>query len=128
MRDRLYKGRPRKYRTSVTKQTNFNDRASGRRGLGRKTVKTSTLESAKGHEFHAVFIVGLCAGNMPSDRIEESEWKREAARLYVGMTAPDQLYLTYNVGGRNSPSVFLSAIQHNCQECLFKNGKLTFEQ
>ena len=92
-------------------------------------MKISTLESAKGHEFHSVFIVGLCQGNMPSYRVEESDWKREAARFYVAMTrARDRLYLTYNIGGRDGASVFLSAIQHNIQECLFKNGKLTFEQ
>ena len=92
-------------------------------------VKISTLESAKGHEFHAVFIVGLCQGNMPSFRAQEEDWKREAARLYVAMTrARDRLYLTYDIGGRYGPSVFLSAIQHNCLECQCKHGQLTFDK
>jgi superfamily I DNA/RNA helicase len=92
-------------------------------------VKISTLESAKGHELHAVFIVGLCQGNMPSYRVEESDWKRGAARLYVAMTrARDRLYLSYNIRGRNGPSVFLSAIQDNCEECVFRHGRLTFER
>jgi len=92
-------------------------------------VKISTLESAKGHEFHAVFIVGLRQGNMPSNRVDESDWKREAARLYVAMTrARDRLYLTYDIWGNNNPSVFLSAIQSNCQECQFKHGRLAFER
>lgn len=92
-------------------------------------VKISNLEQAKGHEFHAVFVVGVCQGTVPGYWVEESEWKREAARLYVGMTrARDRLFLSYDIGGRNGPSVFLSAIQANCQECEFKNGSLTVHQ
>ena len=90
----------------------------------RGTVKISTLESAKGHEFHTVFIIGLRDGIMPSSNEPESEWKREAARLYVGMTrARDRLFLTYNTF-RSSPSTFLASIQSDCQEVEFKNRKL----
>jgi superfamily I DNA/RNA helicase len=88
------------------------------------TVKISTLESAKGHEFHTVFIVGLREGVIPNFNEPESEWKREAARLYVGMTrARDRLFLTYNTY-RSSPSIFLAAVQSDCQEVEFKNRKL----
>lgn len=92
-------------------------------------VKLSTLESAKGHEFHAVFIVGVKDSTIPHYLVEKDDWKREAARLYVAMTrARDQLYLSYDVGGRYGPSPFLSAIQHNCQEYEFKNGRLASVQ
>jgi superfamily I DNA/RNA helicase len=87
-------------------------------------VKMSTLESAKGYEFYAVFIVGVKDGTMPNFLVEKDDWKREASRLYVAMTrARDQLYLSYDVGGRYGPSPFLSAIQGNCQEYEFRNGK-----
>jgi superfamily I DNA/RNA helicase len=88
------------------------------------TVKISTLESAKGHEFHTVFIVGLRHGVMPSQNEPESEWKREAARLYVGMTrARDRLFMSYSIY-RSEPSRFLAAIQRDCQEVEYKNRKL----
>lgn len=88
------------------------------------TVKISTLESAKGHEFHTVFIVGLRDGIIPNANEPESEWKREAARLYVGMTrARDRLFMTYNTY-KSAPSRFLAAIESNCQEVEFKNRKL----
>ena len=95
-------------------------------GAGKNnSVKISTLESAKGHEFHAVFLIGLKQGAMPHYRVPEKEWKREAARLYVGMTrARDRLYLSYDTGGQYGPSAFLSAIQDDCQECEFKSGRL----
>ena len=87
------------------------------------TAKISTLESAKGHEFHAVFIVGLQENIIPRWGLEHSELGREASRLYVGMTrARDRLYLTYNMSRR--PSVFLSAVQANCSEVEFREGRV----
>ncbi len=89
------------------------------------TIKVSTLESAKGHEFYAVFIMGISQGTMPLFRVPENEWKREAARLYVGMTrARDRLFLSYSTMSQGGPSVFLPAIQGDCLECTFKNGQL----
>jgi superfamily I DNA/RNA helicase len=94
-------------------------------GWDNNAVKISTLESAKGHEFHAVFIVGILQGTIPQWRIGESDWKREAARLYVAMTrARDRLFLSYDIKGRATPSVFLSTIQSDCQEYDFRNGRL----
>lgn len=88
-------------------------------------VKISTLESAKGHEFLAVFIVGVCQGVIPHGNLEESEWKREAARLYVAMTrARDRLFLSYTANAFQTPSVFLASIQSDCNEFDWKNGKL----
>jgi superfamily I DNA/RNA helicase len=49
-------------------------------------IKVSTIESTKGHEFGAVFIIGLVEGLLPSAGLAENEIPREAARLYVAMT------------------------------------------
>lgn len=88
-------------------------------------VKISTLESAKGHEFQAVFIVGVCQGTIPHGNLDESEWKREAARLYVAMTrARDRLFLSYTANSFQTPSVFLASIQSDCSEFEWKNGRL----
>lgn len=83
-------------------------------------IKISTLESAKGHEFHAVFIVGVHQGTIPHQRVAEKDWHREAARLYVAMTrARDRLFITYSASKEGRPSVFLAAIQPDCQECTY---------
>ena len=80
-----------------------------------ESVKISTVESAKGHEFHAVFIVGVNSGTVPRRHLDEEGHKREASRLYVAMTrARDILYLTYSAG--RGPSPFLAAISQHCQE------------
>jgi superfamily I DNA/RNA helicase len=90
------------------------------------TIKVSTLESAKGHEFYAVFIMGVSQGAMPIFRVPEDEWQREAARLYVGMTrARDRLFLSYHTMAQDGPSVFLSAISADCSEYAFKNNVLS---
>lgn len=73
-------------------------------------VKVSTIESAKGHEFGDVFIVGLVEGVLPNDGLSESEIPREAARLYVAMTrARETLTLTYSPMGTYTASRFLLA-------------------
>ncbi len=88
-------------------------------------VKISTLESAKGHEFHAVFIVGVCQGVIPHGQLDHSEWKREAARLYVAMTrARDRLFVSYTSNNDQAPSTFLASIEPDCTEFVWKNGKL----
>jgi superfamily I DNA/RNA helicase len=95
-------------------------------GWDNNAVKISTLESAKGHEFHAVFIVGVCQGVIPHGGLDQSEWKREAARLYVAMTrARDHLFLTYTAADRRAPSVFLAAIREDCNEFEWRRGALS---
>lgn len=94
-------------------------------GYDTERVKISTIESAKGHEFVAVFILGLVEDAMPRRNVGSAELPREAARLYVAMTrARDQLYLSYNAQSR-VPSRFLSAIQSDCDEFkLLDDGNL----
>jgi len=86
-------------------------------------VKFSTVESAKGHEFSTVFVVGLNDDVIPSKGIGEDEIRREASRLYVAMTrARDALYLCYVADGRQRPSEFLAAVEPDCVEMEYSNG------
>ncbi|MBY0507496.1 MAG: AAA family ATPase [Bryobacteraceae bacterium] len=88
-------------------------------------VKVSTIESAKGHEFGSVFIVGLVDGVLPNAGIAENEIPREAARLYVAMTrARNTLTLSYSPTGGYVASRFLLSIQPHCDEARVKNGQL----
>ncbi len=88
-------------------------------------VKVSTIESAKGHEFTDVFIVGLVDGVLPNAGLTEDEIPREAARLYVAMTrARESLTLTYSPTGTYTPSRFLLAIQPHCDEARVRDGEL----
>ncbi|QDU01932.1 DNA helicase II [Gimesia chilikensis] len=90
------------------------------------SVKISTAESAKGHEFHTVFIVGVEKGKIPNAYEPEEEWRREAAKMYVAMTrAREELYMTYTIENGRYASEFLASIQEECQECKIDNGKLT---
>ncbi|REJ20992.1 MAG: nuclease [Bacillaceae bacterium] len=57
------------------------------------TVKISTIESSKGLDFQAVFIVNV--DNMPFPLEEDKE--REVSLLYIGMTrAKEYLFLSYS--------------------------------
>jgi superfamily I DNA/RNA helicase len=88
-------------------------------------VKISTIESAKGHEFGAVFIMGLIEGILPNEGVSEEEIPREAARFYVAMTrAREKLTITYSTSGGYRASRFLLAIQEDCDEAIFRDGTL----
>jgi len=57
------------------------------------SIKISTIESAKGLDFHVVFIVNV--DSIPFKLVEDEE--REAALLYIAMTrAVEWLFLTYS--------------------------------
>lgn len=87
-------------------------------------VKVSTIESAKGHEFGAVFIMGLVEGVLPMVDAAPEEISREA-RLYVAMTrARESLTITYSPRGVYSASRFLLAIQADCEEAHFRGGQI----
>jgi len=71
----------------------------------KKTVKISTIDSAKGLDFQAVFIVNV--ENMPF-RLEEVE-EREVSLFYIAMTrALEWLFLTYS--GESKFTSYLSDI------------------
>ncbi|AXH98285.1 nuclease [Sporosarcina sp. PTS2304] len=58
-----------------------------------ETVKISTIESSKGLDFQAVFIVN--ANNIPFTLVDDVE--REASLLYIGMTrAKEYLWISYS--------------------------------
>lgn len=87
-------------------------------------VKISTIESAKGHEFGAVFIMGCVEGVLPHFETPQEEMSREASRLYVGMTrARDVLVLTYSPTPTRAASRFLEVIQPECDEASFEDGQ-----
>src|SRR5208283_918356 len=90
-----------------------------------KNIKISTIESAKGHEFHTVFIAGLVEGVMPPKGTDEAEIPREVARLYVAMTrAQEFLHMTYSHSPAFPASRFLIDFQEHCDERAFVNGRL----
>jgi superfamily I DNA/RNA helicase len=90
-----------------------------------QNIKISTIESAKGHEFHTVFIAGLVEGVMPPKGTDEAEIPREVARLYVAMTrAQDFLHLSYSYTPAFPASRFLIHFQEHCEEKAFFNAQL----
>jgi DNA helicase-2/ATP-dependent DNA helicase PcrA len=72
----------------------------------REFVRLSTVHQAKGQEWEAVFVVGLCDGMFPLARALETEDGAEEERrlFYVAVTrAKNELFMTYplmKAGGR----------------------------
>ena len=88
-------------------------------------VKISTIESAKGHEFASVFIMGLVEGVLPAMDVSTEGLPREAARLYVAMTrARESLTITYSPTTEHQASRFLTAIQQDCDEAHIRAGEI----
>ena len=83
-------------------------------------VLVSTLHSAKGHEFRAVFILGLYEGALPLySAAEDEEVEREAALLYVAMTrAKELLYLSYSICDVNNRPLIQSRFLKDMEACL----------
>lgn len=88
-------------------------------------VGVSTLHNAKGHEYKAVFIVGMSEGIFPQPSTEEVATER--ALLYVGMTrARDLLYLSHSesLDGKPAPrSSFLAVIREACDPYVFRSSQ-----
>lgn len=81
--------------------------------VGNDIVKISTIESAKGHEFSSVFILGL--GTPIGKEISNEDLSLEASRLYVAMTrACNNLTLTYAVTNGYAPSPLLTYVEDYC--------------
>ena len=73
--------------------------------------RSGSLHAAKGHEFAAVFIVGLVDGVLPPQRVDENDLTQERAVLYVGMTrARDILCLSHSKPAPNRPSQMVSPL------------------
>ena len=62
-----------------------------------ETLVLSTIHSAKGLEWEAVFIIGLADGRFPhASAFAGEQWEEERRLLYVAATrAKKHLYLTY---------------------------------
>jgi superfamily I DNA/RNA helicase len=89
-----------------------------------ENVKISTIESAKGHEFSAVYIMGLVEGLLPNAGVAVDELPREASRLYVAMTrARERLVMSYSLRNGQQVSRFLNAIQSDCDEAQLRHGE-----
>lgn len=92
------------------------------RGQATDAVRISTIESAKGHEFNAVFLIGLIEGALPTFAIANSgDLWLGAAKLYVAMTrARDNLYLSYATNYQRrpaAPSRYLETVLPYCEDC-----------
>jgi len=69
--------------------------SSGDAGTGERIV-LSTIHSAKGLEWDAVFVIGLAEGRFPHQNAAGEELEEERRLLYVAATrARKQLFLTY---------------------------------
>lgn len=90
-------------------------------------VVLMTIHSAKGLEFHTVFMAGLEEGIFPGNQsiyATEKEMEEERRLMYVGITrAKRKLYLTnayqrllFGMTNRNRPSRFLTEIPLECME------------
>jgi len=81
----------------------------------RSFLTLSTIHSAKGKEWEAVFVIGLNEGHFPSSRMDITQIEEERRLFYVAVTrARRYLYLlTYRQDRRNwgaatlNPSLFL---------------------
>lgn len=76
------------------------DEESTAADLSGGAVTLSTIHQAKGLEWSVVFLIGLCDGMFPHQRVIDegdlSGLEEERRLFYVGITrAKDQLYLTY---------------------------------
>ena len=96
-------------------------------------LRLTTVHQAKGQEWRAVFVIGLCDGMFPLARsLDNLEGEEEERRLfYVAVTrAKDELYLTYPLfrmsggdgGGFQRPSRFIAEVsKKHYQELALRN-------
>jgi DNA helicase II / ATP-dependent DNA helicase PcrA len=90
--------------------------------LSGEQLTLSTIHSAKGKEWDAVFIIGMNQGHFPGQRFDSSSLAEERRLFYVASTrARRYLYLTtYREDFRNygaiseGPSIFLRELSPDC--------------
>ena len=76
-----------------------------------KSVKISTIDSSKGLDFQAVFIVNV--DNMPF--VLEKDREREVALLYIGMTRAKE-YLFLSSSGTSDFTEYFEKLKDKQQE------------
>jgi DNA helicase II / ATP-dependent DNA helicase PcrA len=82
----------------------------------------STIHSAKGKEWEAIFIIGMNQGHFPSQRFDDSNLAEERRLFYVAVTRARRYLMmsTYREDYRNygavseGPSVFLRELPPDC--------------
>ena len=89
-------------------------------------ITLMTVHSAKGLEYHTVFIIGLEEGLLPHSRsnLDSAEMEEERRLCYVGITrAKEKVYLTFTRARKlygsiqaNTPSRFLNDIPEELVE------------
>ena len=97
----------------------------------RESVCLSTVHSAKGKEWEAVFIIGLNDGHFPGRWRDEAELEEERRLFYVAVTRTRRylFLITYwddrrAWGGAavGTPSLFLRELPANCYQ-IFPVGE-----
>ncbi|MFT8323324.1 MAG: 3'-5' exonuclease, partial [Bacillus sp. (in: firmicutes)] len=87
------------------------------------TVKISTIDSSKGLDFQAVFIVNV--DNMPFPLEEDKE--REIALLYIGMTRAKQ-YLCLSYSGESAFTKYFEEIKEKQTDASEGNEKVLINE
>ena len=103
----------------------YQTRLDGSDSREQDAVRVSSLHSAKGHEYAAVFIIGMAEGVFPIHGMSGADVDQERALLYVGITrARDIVYLSYSEhdeGGRRlERSRFLRELSSSCDLLVFR--------
>jgi ATP-dependent DNA helicase UvrD/PcrA len=103
----------------------YQTRLDGEDWKEQEAVRVSSLHSAKGHEYAAVFIVGMVDGVFPARGLSSADIDQERALLFVGVTrARDIVYLSYSQsdgsGRRLERSRFLRELTTSCDSLVFR--------
>lgn len=81
------------------------DTPVGRGGDNNEILTLSTIHSAKGLEWRAVFFIGVAEGVMPSSLARGEDIEEEMRLFYVGLTrAKRHLFLTFSEAGMRGES------------------------
>jgi DNA helicase-2/ATP-dependent DNA helicase PcrA len=119
-------------------QEGFSD-PKGQSGTGGENEKIvlSTIHQAKGLEWNSVFLIGVSAGQFPSDRAlnEEKGIEEERRLFYVAITrAKNYLHISYplltnmSFGSMGGASMFLEEVDQSLLEVSGLGGRTFFSQ
>lgn len=108
------------YLSMLTLDRNIEKNSSATTFNGEAPVTISTVHSAKGLEWDAVYIPSFVKGHMPSAFARDHESLEEEKRvLYVAVTRPRKNLVitvpTFNAKGKNELSVFEDIVAEYCE-------------